>query len=200
MPRHILIGLTQRVTLNNETSEKRDSLAQDWGRLMAGLDILWVALPNRPAEAPALAGRLNLTGLLLTGGDDWGVFPERDETELSLLDWAQGTGRRIVGVCRGFQVIQIWRGGRLTPVDQARHVRARHEVRFIDGRSAMRNSYHAWGILEAAPGFAPLAVCPEDGSIEAAAGDEILGLMWHPERENEPSPDDAMLLRRYLAE
>jgi putative glutamine amidotransferase len=194
----ILIGVTQRVTVIEAIQEKRDSLAQDWGRFLAVTGLPWVALPNRPREAAALAGQLNLSGLLLTGGDDLGQFPERDETEFKLLDWSAAVGKPVLGVCRGFQVIQTWLGGRLQPLEPALHVRTRHEVRHTDGRTVNCNSFHAWGILEPASSLEILARCQTDDSVEAARSGKLLGLMWHPEREEPPHEFDLHLFTRHL--
>ncbi|MDR1921770.1 MAG: gamma-glutamyl-gamma-aminobutyrate hydrolase family protein [Candidatus Adiutrix sp.] len=194
-----LLGLTQRVTVIKEVNEKRDSLAQDWGRFMAAAGLPWVALPNRPEEAAALAERLDLGGLVLTGGDDLGLFPERDETELRLLDWAESAGRPVAGVCRGFQMIQTWLKGELRPVDQLRHVRTRHRLILSGGGSIECNSFHGWGIMELPRSLNILARCADDQTIEAAGNERLLGLMWHPERELKPVEFDLELFARHFA-
>jgi putative glutamine amidotransferase len=198
--KNILIGLTQRVTFMDGIGEKRDSLAQDWGRFMAAAALPWVALPNRPAEALALAERLALGGLILTGGDDSGVFPERDDTERQLLAWAEEKGKKVLGVCRGFQMIHLWLGGRLQPADVSRHVRQRHALRLNNGETLECNSFHSWGIAEPVPSLQPFAVCPEDKTIEAARNDRVMGLMWHPEREPEPRALDINLFVRHFTD
>lgn len=193
-----MIGITQRVTLISGINEKRDSLDQAWGRLMSALGLMWVALPNMAEQAVKLAERLELGGLILTGGDDIGVFPERDDTEMALLDWAWAQGRQIVGVCRGFQVIHTWLGGELVALEQTRHVRAYHDLRLADNRVINRNSYHAWGINKTSPQLQNIALCPEDNTIECAGNQQILGIMWHPEREEHFMADDLHLLRGHL--
>lgn len=58
------------------------------------------------------------------------------------------------------------------------------------------NSYHNFGIQQLAPPLQALALCEEDGTIEAAYADNILGIMWHPERALIPSVVDIDLMHK----
>lgn len=84
--------------------------------------------------------RLDLSrvdGLLIGGGDDIGAMlyggevqpdvrldPERDALELQALELFWGTGRPVLGICRGAQMINVFRGGTLH-----QNVRATYEIR-----------------------------------------------------------------------
>ncbi|UQZ91342.1 hypothetical protein C4J81_18770 (plasmid) [Deltaproteobacteria bacterium Smac51] len=194
MTRLPLIGLTQRLTAVEPHGERRDSLARDWLGFMKALALPWLALPNDAETALDLAARFDLGGLILTGGEDMGVYPERDETEAALLSWARETGRPAVGVCRGFQFMWQWLGGGLAPVERAAHVAVRHEIVMADGTRRMVNSYHNFAPeAGGARPMTPLARCAADGNLEMAGCGKFLGLMWHPEREPQPAAEDLII-------
>lgn len=184
-----LLALTQRGIVVPPHGEKRDSLARDWYPFLKALGRPWLALPNEPASALGLARRLDVGGLILTGGEDLGQYPERDETEAALLAWCRQNSRPVLGVCRGFQFLHHWLGGALEPVDPARHRAGRHLVEFSGGRRREVNSYHNFAPAGEAGPLAALARCLEDGVLEAAAAPGLLGLSWHPEREARPEAD-----------
>lgn len=215
MPQTRRIGVTMRV-VRSGYGETRDALARDWplfferlGRL-GGYAPDWLMLPNTGEECVELARRQGVRGLLLTGGDDIGATPDRDETETALLRWAGQEGLPVLGVCRGAQMLARQAGARLAPLLPERHVAARHAVVWQTANAAAAglppfagrgevNSYHAWG-LEAAGlpvSLSPLAICPEDGSVEAFAHTALpwRGILWHPEREPHPAACDLPLLQ-----
>lgn len=199
-----LLGLTQRMTTAYEGREKRDCLAHDWHPFMAAVGRRWIALPNDPEAAPTLAEALDLGGVILTGGDDIGVFPERDRTEAALVDWCRARSRPILGVCRGLQFLCSHFGGSLAGVDAGVHVAKRHGIEYGDGRVREVNSFHNFSpVFPDADASFPLRVaakCQADGAIEAAAGEGIRGVMWHPEREESPHPEDVELFRRHFGD
>lgn len=203
-----MLGITMRVMRHPYSSgavEERDALAQDWPRFLREVfpQEALLYLPNMGAEITDFAGRASLTGLIFSGGEDWGVSPERDATEAALFAWAQEAGLPVFGVCRGAQVINLLMGGGLADCDG--HVAVRHAVeltRPVAGSTRHDvNSFHARAIPREglAPGLEPIALAP-DGSVEAfnSADGRIAAVMWHPEREREPAPLDVALLRACL--
>lgn len=89
-----MLGLSQRIFIASGIGEKRDCLSQDWKLSW----VRWIALPNRPELAVELARKVGLSGIVLTGGDDIGLFPERDATEVVLVEWCLASSRPLPGI------------------------------------------------------------------------------------------------------
>ncbi len=194
----MLIGVTQRVSLLPGSGEKHDSLSQGWVKFLGAAGLPWVSLPNNKEDALGLAVRMHLTGIILTGGDNLGDYPERDETEIALLNWAHACNHPVVGICRGFQVMHQWLGGNIQPVSPELHVCQRHKVLFHCEKQRTVNSYHQYTLDKTVSRWTTLATCISDESIEAAQYKNFLGIMWHPEREEIPHTEDIKLVTNTL--
>ncbi len=188
--------------------EMRDALARNWWRFLEqALPGVPVApLPNIGGLAADMLQCLPVTGLILSGGDDWGVFPERDAAERELFLLARRASLPVLGVCRGAQVVNRLMGGNTGTGFGQKHAGTRHIVRISPGggwlpesaRSLEVNSYHNCGIerQDLAPGLTPWAFA-DDGSVEAFgdADGRLAGIMWHPEREAEARAHDIHLFQ-----
>ena len=173
-----------------------------------------------PAAFPEDDGRveqlLDTAGaLLLAGGGDvdpssYGarpvttldhVDPLRDAVELRALRWARDNGVRVLGVCRGAQLLAVFGGGTLVQdlpaagfdlhIDvrnDREYAGLRHAVKTRPGSLAERllggleevNSHHHQGVLSTGGRLVATAWSP-DGVIEAIEGPDVLGVQWHPE-------------------
>ena len=161
-----------------------------------------------------------LDGLLLSGGGDldpstYGVTtpaqlvsvdPLRDHLELTLARWALESGKPVLGICRGQQVLNVAAGGTLIPdipsyrphalmhADPARppaglahpvSVEADSYLARVGTPAALEvNSSHHQAVDRLAEGWRVSAIAP-DGIIEAieAPGHPFaLAVQWHPER------------------
>lgn len=151
---------------------------------------------------------------------------ERDSLTLALVRACVKQGVPLLGICRGFQEINVAMGGSLEQTVHARqgHLdhRARpdltladaydhlaHEVRFVSGSpfetwagapSAIVNSLHGQGIARLAPGLRAMAHAP-DGLVEAI---EIEGahafayaVQWHPEWRSLDIPFYGAIIRAF---
>ena len=129
------------------------------------------------------------------------VDEPRDAMEWALMDAALARGLPIFGICRGFQMINVYLGGSLTQnlnaagfaddhrPDVARDAVA-HDViasggvlkEVLGGAPIGVNSIHRQGIKVLAEGLEP-TVHTRDGLIEGyeAADRNILAVQWHPE-------------------
>lgn len=177
----IPIAVTQRVAIDPAHGERRDALDQRWAPFLAACGLLPVPVPNDAALAVALAERVGVAGVLLTGGNDIGTAPERDEAERRLVVWAEARGLPVLGVCRGMQMLLTLAGVALEPVSG--HVAVRHAIR-LGNEPAEVNSYHGLAARAVAGDLEAWGVA-DDGVIEAVRhrGRPTVGIMWHPERE-----------------
>jgi putative glutamine amidotransferase len=152
-------------------------------------------------------------GLLLTGGGDvdprrydrvvapevYDLDPARDALEISAFQAARANGRRVLGICRGIQIMAVAAGGSLHQHlpsagfdhhwEESRQYEPVHEVIADAGSRASValggnvkvNSIHHQAVREPGNGLRATA-WSDDGVIEAIEGDDVLGLQWHPER------------------
>jgi putative glutamine amidotransferase len=132
----------------------------------------------------------------------------RDHVSLALVQAAIRRGMPVLGVCRGFQEINVALGGTLhqavhdvpglndhrerdgDPLE--RQYGPSHAISLTPGgllarlsgqTTARVNSLHGQGVENLAPGLAVEAVAP-DGLIEAYRGEGppfLLAVQWHPE-------------------
>lgn len=202
-----MIAISMRVMEIRHPSgmtEKRDALDQDWHKFIAQAlpEEMLLPVPNIGQQAQALLERLpGLTGLVLSGGEDWGQTPERDAAETALFQFFRSRELPILGVCRGAQVINRILGGSLQAAGRQPHKATRHTVELLASPAAPPgrmevNSFHS-SIIRAedlAAGLTPFALA-EDDSVEGFFAPGLAATMWHPEREKPASDFDRQLLR-----
>jgi gamma-glutamyl-gamma-aminobutyrate hydrolase PuuD len=161
-----------------------------------------------------------LDGLLLSGGNDLdpagygaeahpettGTKPERDRGELALLEGALARDMPVLAVCRGFQVLNVARGGDLVQhlPEQVGHEEHRavkgefsdHGVK-VDEASRLGSvlgpevptvkSHHHQGIGRVGDGLRETAWAA-DGTLEAIEDPDkrfAVGVLWHPEEDED---------------
>ena len=164
------IGLTQRVLLHK--GRAYDSLEHSWYEFLQGHTL--VSIPNR---LPILCPDLDV--LIVTGGDD---HPVRNQVEHKLIDVMLARNVPVIGVCHGCQLLTTKLGGIVTPVNG--HMDSHHEVEY-HGEQHLVNSYHTLGVQQPPPDATVLARDPE-GYVEAWIRGRTVGIMWHPERMQQP--------------
>jgi len=185
-----------RITSAPNYAEPRDAIAQDWATFLATVlpEASWLLLPNLGREnIRAYCESWGINRLILTGGDDIGATPLRDETEQELLAWASEKALPVLGVCRGMQLMALHKGCPLVSIQG--HISARHLVTGIITKEV--NSFHTYAPQACLEGFNVLAQAP-DGTIEAMRGihEPWEAWMWHPERESAPfDPIDKQRIR-----
>jgi putative glutamine amidotransferase len=125
-------------------------------------------------------------GFLLSGGEDIGINPDRDTTELAILRYATRLRLPVLGICRGMQILAHTKGVSLKKVDG--HAGTEHAL-LADpslGFPDRVNSFHNNVVAICPPGYDVIGR-HEDGTIEAIRALELPweGWMWHPERRDE---------------
>lgn len=219
------IGITQRVIFDQKTGERRDMLDQRWLDFAQILGLRLVPVPNRVNHPEDYVEALNIQGLILSGGNNVGyhnkelmkdykaleeqdIAPERENTEASLLQWVLNQSKPVVGVCHGFELMNVFFNGHLVSVDPDIHVAKEHNVeiqgdkwQMLYGSSMVVNSYHNVGITSdsLAKELEPFAFF-ENKEIEAATHREqpLVGIMWHPERYATFREEDLELFKLFF--
>lgn len=216
--------MTQRVVEVPSRSERRDVLDQAWASFFSACGLEMIAVPNRHKDPAGYVRDLGVSALVFTGGGNLSpsvgtfhgrspgiplglsdVAPDRDSTEASLLRAAMEETWPVIGVCRGMQVLNVFHGGRIEPVEG--HSGTRHTIEVAGGRQdhpfrfeAEVNSYHDFGIPPEGVGQTLEVLAESDGWAEAVMSDRYphLGIMWHPERNRSFSAADIALFSDFL--
>jgi putative glutamine amidotransferase len=177
-----------------------------------------VLIPAGPdVDAGAVTAIVDLCrALVVTGGGDvdpqhyavsattsadllMDVDTDRDVTEIVAVQYALAQGKRVLGVCRGAQLLAVIGGGTLITDlkesgleghwDEIRQYQPVHPVSAqpdsvaagVLGSITEVNSIHHQAIAEPGQRLRATAWSP-DGVIEAVEGPGLLGVQWHPER------------------
>ena len=212
-------------------------------QLAGGIPIQLPILSNTSPEA--LASMVSCDdGVLLPGGGDF--FPEwygqtllpglktdtfsmdweRQKFTLELVKTMAASGKPILGICLGMQVITIAMGGVLyqdIPSQIPSEITHRgtiakaedrwqllHGAKTLEGSLIRRltgaeeisvNSFHHQAVKTPAPGFRATAFAP-DGVIETveSGNGRILGIQWHPENLAHGGMEQGKAIFRWLVE
>lgn len=212
------VGLSQRVEVIEEYGERRDCLDQQWTVLLESLGYTPVPLPNRVNDVDQYLDSLDLDAIVLTGGNDLTsveepstAAPERDDFEISTLEYAIKKGIPVLGVCRGLELINEYFGGTLSPTTG--HVACTHDINFhtsdcnVDTELTLPeqttvNSYHDYAIASTDVGepLCVLGTAPDD-TVECVVHESLpmWAIMWHPERESPSEALDRQILNHVLS-
>ena len=198
----------------------------DYDETLAYLDINWFKLVELigalPLPIPLLSEGLSseilddleLDGIIFSGGNSLSIYEsrsleskklseKRDRLEFELLRCALKKQSPVLGVCRGMQLINNYFNGSCIKLDG--HAATRHKIfknsynKTINHQEV--NSFHNYGITIDGLGSDLLAIAHDsENNIEALQHKEyrILGIMWHPERENPFKEKDLDLIKRHF--
>ncbi len=194
-------------------------MVQDMARYLHREDVLPILIPSlTPRDLRSFVK--NMDGIVIQGGDD--IAPEtfgeqpighwkgdaiRDEIELDIIKYALAFGLPVYGICRGFQLMNVYFGGTLyqdiptqfeTPTlhksnnyDQNTHRIAVEKNTFLydineQQSEALVNSIHHQGVKDLGKGLNIVARGVSDGMVEAFDCEayepgKVMGVQWHPE-------------------
>ncbi len=193
------ILISQRVEIIKSYGERRDCLDQSWCDFLHACGFLPIPIMNKETNIEVLADLTRPAGILLTGGNDLATYggdaPERDRTERHLIDFGIAQNIPIMGVCRGFQLLTDYFGGKLERAQD--HVARRHLIRGSFVREV--NSYHNLAAKIIPENFEVLAKT-DDNVVEAikCKDHKIMAVMWHPERETPYKQEDIDLFTQFF--
>ena len=195
-------------------------LERDMARYLAREDVLPVLIPDLEGKAQEkFLGEMD--GFVFQGGTDmapesygeapigrWRGDAHRDAYELKILDYAIKNDKPVYGICRGFQLMNVYFRGTLYQDiatqfpeaiqhrDAEQYDQMLHKVNLIPGKLLDRlhtsdasrkvNSVHHQGVKTLGKDLEVLATCSADGLIEAfqwknAPEGKVIGVQWHPE-------------------
>lgn len=240
-----LIGITTYYVRAHEIGENRQRGQIDQDMLMATMDYLRsvekveaipLALPvsNKEKEnIKEIASRLD--GFIFTGGPDINplsysnyiidgvrrIVLERDDFEYKLLDAALKNNKPVLGICRGFQLINVHFGGSLyqninTNLSQISHSGRKiprynpcHKVKFNQDSQIFKalkkeeiwvNSYHHQAVEKLGDGLIATGWA-EDNLIEAFEHKDykdLIGVQWHPEMMTEMYEEQLNIFQLFI--
>ncbi len=202
------IGITQRIHFIKEYNEYRDELDQRWSSLFANIGILQIILPNNSELFKSKAiDSLNLNGVILSGGElqennNYNIgLKNRNEFENNLINHCIDNKIPIIGVCRGMQILNNFFGGKLEKIDN--HVGKYHEINNLSNLpiSNKVNSYHEFKLnRNELPENFEIIATDLDGEIESILDkkNNLLGIMWHPERNDPIDKNDIKLFSKFF--
>ena len=192
--KNIRIGISLRIDNIKKYDEKRDAISQEWIKLLEECGIIPILIPNSLKNVKKFIHEFNLDGIILSGGDNIGDFPDRDQTEDQLIEYSLEKNIPILGVCRGMQILNRYFGGDIVKNGSNEHVRINHKVKISDLKFEKLftkneievNSFHRNIIPKEKlhDGFIVFAMDERDDTVEGYYHKKypITGVMWHPER------------------
>lgn len=216
-----VIGISGSFLINNGgtfVGYKRSYLNDDYIKSVINSGGVPIILPFNESYETTIEMIKLVDGVILSGGHDvdpihYGeepllklgmTSPERDEFDMAIYKEAIRLKKPVMGICRGFQLINVINGGSLyQDLSYADFVKINHDQRdgsdrlthsikvenekflknVVDGKYRV-NSFHHQILKKVADGF-EISATAEDGVIEGIQkiNDEefVIGFQWHPE-------------------
>ena len=220
MERKPIIGISSSVIVDNSGSfagYKRAYVNKDYVDAVIRAGGVPLIIPFSTDKEVIISQAQLIDGLILSGGHDispynYGqepsqkiaeTFPERDTYEIILLEESKKRNIPILGICRGFQLINVAAGGTLyqdlslIPGNILKHnqvsnptlkthkveIKENSFISSIFGKETMVNSFHHQVINKVANDFIVVAKA-SDGVVEAIEHKTykfLVAVQWHPE-------------------
>ncbi len=193
----------------------------DMSRFLSRPGVMPILLPDLPWEELEQY-LVEMDGFVFQGGADiapqtygdqpiengrWPGDPHRDQYELKIMDWAFRNQKPIFGICRGFQLMNVYFGGKMyqdlvletgTKTEHRnaeKYDRIFHDVvctenslleKIYGKKQFTVNTVHHQGVKVLGKELIVDAHSPTDGIIEAfhhQNSDQhlVMGVQWHPE-------------------
>ena len=220
MERRPIIGISSSVIVDEAGSfagYKRAYVNKDYVDAVVRAGGVPLIIPFTTNKEVIISQAQLIDGLILSGGHDvspynYGqepsqklgeTFPERDTYEMILLEESKKRDIPILGICRGFQLINVAAGGTLyqdlslIPGNILKHnqvsnptlkthkieIKENSFISSIFGKETMVNSFHHQALDKVADDFIVVARA-SDGVVEAIEHKTykfLVAVQWHPE-------------------
>ena len=220
MSKIAIIGISSSIIVDNSGSfagYKRAYVNKDYVDAVIRAGGVPLIIPFSTDKEVIISQAQLIDGLILSGGHDispynYGqepsqkigeTFPERDTYEMILLEESKKRNIPILGICRGFQLINVAAGGTLyqdlslIPGNILKHnqvsnptlkthkveIKENSFISSIFGKETMVNSFHHQVINKVANDFIVVAKA-SDGVVEAIEHKTykfLVAVQWHPE-------------------
>jgi len=195
------IAISLRITESTNYKEKRDAISHDWPLLLKKIGFIPIFVPNVLSDVSSYLKEFDISGIILSGGDNFGDTPQRDDAEINMIDYGIQNDLPVLGICRGMQILNRHFGGLELKLDDSFHIKNQHDLAITDenfknilGDSIQVNSYHENVITLENLGkdLQQFAITKRDDTVEGFAHKKykIIGIMWHPERKSNFSSEN----------
>lgn len=194
------------------------------------LEAVWAAggepITFLPVVNPNWEERLKgFQGVLIPGGGDvnpkwygeepateelYGVDDLQDENDFSIAKYAFDNGLPVLAICRGFQLVNVLKGGSLVQHMDKDHRNYLHQIHVdkdaeglgLSKPTLQSSCFHHQSIKTLGEGLEVLATA-EEGHVEAfkiAAKAWAYGIQWHPEDNYKEDAQQMELFNRFVME
>ncbi|KRK47793.1 gamma-glutamyl-gamma-aminobutyrate hydrolase family protein [Secundilactobacillus kimchicus] len=148
------------------------------------------------------------------------TYRKRDLFEIELLKQAVASGKAILGICRGMQLINVGLGGTLyQDLSQDPHATLKHDqlapgnmpshhisvaddskIISIVGERPYVNSRHHEAVKDVAPNLRVVARADDQvvEAVESIGSDQIIGVQWHPENMYKHHADSKAIFADFI--
>ncbi len=202
--------MSMRVTEASSYHEERNSIAFEYIEFFEKLGFLIILVPNNTdnienyineeIDLVVLSGGNNVDPKRYGSDDLLGdIYELRDNLEYSLIRGAIERKIPIIGICKGFHLLNVYFNGTLSHNIED-HVNKIHELQsslsFLHGQDV--NSYHNQAVLKENLSSELESIASVNDIIEAFLHkrEKVLGIQWHPEREKIEC--DRELIKKFL--
>jgi len=206
MEKKPIIGISSSVIVDESGSfagYKRAYVNKDYVDAVVRAGGVPLIIPFTTDKEVIISQAQLIDGLILSGGHDvspynYGqepnqklgeTFPERDTYDMTLLEESKKRNIPIMGICRGFQLINVAAGGTLyqdlslIPGNVLKHFQGSKPTLKTLGKETMVNSFHHQALDKVADEFRVVARA-SDGVVEAIEHKTykfLVAVQWHPE-------------------
>jgi putative glutamine amidotransferase len=200
-----------RVTETQNYKEFRNTIAYEYISFFESQGYLIILIPNNSKNIEQYFS-LKIDLVVLSGGNNVNpklynnnellndVYNDRDNIEKKILDLSIERRIKVLAICRGFHFINVYLNGSLTH-NIKDHVNKKHILESNNNilNYQETNSFHNQAILiDNLSKELKILALAKPNIVEAYIDENksILGLQWHPERQNKQF--DKIIINKFL--